>query len=341
MMGRRILTALLIPGFCAAAFAGPATRPNRQMVEGLVEDASGRRVANALVFILDGDTGMPYSQVSDHPFRETQFGNEGPPIAFGKTGSDGRFHIRGVFPGTYRLLVQSWAGLATPAELLDKHSDDVALHGVVESLPVVEDRPPAAIAIKPAGSATLKIATERDDLMILVSTQARNGDAILGPLSLAGPFAKNLVGMTYSKVKVVTFSNLPDGKLYVYAMRNDRFPWIAVADSVGKRGETIELKLSGRIYGLEPVDVPPELAWIVELMDTQKKAVSAAVRKALGDQVPRGDDMLAIASKFDVVVDLPGGKRATIRDIMTAQRYRESNREAADRAARQAPPKGK
>ena len=140
-MYRRMLCSLLALVPASASYAAiPSTQPasterpswpERRIISGLVEDANGRRVAGAIVFLLDAQTGIPYSNITDHPFTDPKVAGEPMLIAHVATGGDGRFMIRGVFPGIYRLVAQSLDGAAGVKDLPDSKSSIVTLRGAI------------------------------------------------------------------------------------------------------------------------------------------------------------------------------------------------------------------
>jgi hypothetical protein len=183
------VSAAAMPSTQPASAARP-TWPERRIISGLVEDADGHRVAGAIVFILDAETGIPYSNITDHPFTDPKVAGEPALITHVATGNDGRFMIRGVFPGMYRLVAQSWEGVASVKDLADTHSDTTTLRGVIEDILVTDDHDPPYLSMKPAGTATIHVTFDREDSAVLVSTEPLSGDPLLGP---QGGFLKNVV----------------------------------------------------------------------------------------------------------------------------------------------------
>lgn len=327
------------PAAPAAAVPAAATRPSRparQVIQGVVEDADGRRVPGAVVFVLDADTGAPYSSVTDHPFTDMHVAGEPPLLAHATAGADGRFVIRGVFPGAYRVAAQSWDGVTALVGMAENAGDATTFRGAVDRVEVAADRPPTALTLKPAGTAAARVAVDADDTFVLVSTRPPSGDPLLGPLAWRGEFLTHLVGATYVRKGRCTMRGLPEGPLYLYALSNDRSPAVGTAAVEAKASQVVEARIPLLAARDGPLPVPDRLAPLADALRGDRRAVEAAVKTATGP----GDAGRPRGGFLDVPLDrrvvLPGGGAWTVRDVATVAAYEDFNRRARDRAGRTA-----
>lgn len=345
MLHRLLIWLLLCIAFTAGVGAAdPATRPvstgqawpKRQILSGLVQDTSGRRVPGAIVFILDATTGVPYSNVTDHPLTDMKVAGQPPVITHVATGVDGRFNIRGVFPGTYRLVAQSWEGTEALSDPMELKSDTTTLCGVAENIRITADREPVPVALKPVGTATVGVTFPYDDTFVLVSTWPLSGDALLGPLSWQGEFLKNLVAATYMRKQQATMHGLPEGRLYFYAMFNDaRTLAIGQTSVLAKSAQMVEAPIPVLSPRNGPMKLPERLVALQEEMKRNRGAVDAAARAALGPDFSEQQILRNwFAMPLDHQITLPNGQTATVRDIATVNAYAQFNRSAKEIADR-------
>jgi hypothetical protein len=344
----RVIHLILALAFAARVFAAdPATQstqstsrpwPRRYTVEGLVEDANQRRAAHAMVYICDAATGMPYSSVTDHPFSDPQVSGDPPLFTHMLTGGDGRFHLRGIFPGTYRVIAQSWEGLTDENQLgKDLKSDVTTIHGIVENVHVPPPQGKQYLTIKPIGSATLRVSFARNDTFIAVSTAPPQGDVILGPLGWRGEFLKHMVAFHYMRGKTATIHGLPEGKLYLRGFYNDRHLAVGEAEVTAKAGETIDATLKLTSQENFPREMPPRVKALADAMAKDRAPVTAAVEK-----VAPNFEKLFEERRFE---DWPmeasftlGGETFTLMDLLAVQAYRQNSAEAKRRKATTQPP---
>ena len=334
-----LLTWLVVTA--ANLFARPATQPattrpawpERHIVSGLVQDAGGGRVRGAIVFILDAETGIPYSNITDHPFTDMQIAGEPPLITHVATRGDGRFYIRGVFPGTYRLVAQSWNGL-DPLTGWNKLPADITLHGIAENIRVPEDLESRPNILKPVGTATVRVTFDREDAIILISTKPP-ADVLLGPLAWQGDFLRNLIGATQLPKSPATFHGLPEGRLYLYAMGVDRIFAAGELSVVAKPGETVEAHIPVVSPWDGPRKLPDRLVPVAEAMKRDPRGTAATIEAAIGPDRKAGTDRGKwFTMPLGKQVVLPDGSAAMVRDVATVHAYENFNREARELAER-------
>jgi hypothetical protein len=308
--------------------------PQRQIVSGRVEDASGHRVHSAIVFLLKAESGLPYSNVTDHPFRDMHVAGEPPLIAHAATSADGRFHIRGVFPGTYRLVAQSWQGIPSLPDLDKLASDTTTLRGIAENVRASEQQEPTPILLKPIGSASVTVTLDSDDTFLLVSTSPLSADPLLGPIAWKGDFLRHLVGATYLRKGKATLHGLPEGLLYCYALQNDRQFGRGEASVTAKPGRSVEVSIPLLSPLNGPLKLPDRLAPLAEALKHNRQAVDAAAQAALGTKPAASKYPIDFDTPWDRQFPLPDGGTATLRDLSTVYAYERFNRQARELADR-------
>jgi hypothetical protein len=312
----------------------PTRIPERQIVSGVVQDAAGQPIRNAVVFIADATTGMPYSNVSSHPLRDRKRSDaEGPPITRETVADDGSFYIRGVFPGTYRLVALTWAGVdaaTAAARPWDVQSAEASIVGASEPFEVTEEKEPPSVILKPIGSASLRMTADSPSF-VLVSTKPLSYDHIFGPLAAKGPFLQNLLAVVKFGGDGFLLNGLPEGEIHLLVLGYDRrFPRTA-ASVVAKKGETVSIDLKLQRFGYVTQPVPERLVPIVELLRRDKKAVLAAVRAALGAEADLFETERELFQKVDKLlldreVKVPGEKSFRVGDFLAARYYERENR---------------
>ena len=323
---RMALVAVLL-AFCLPAVADdakPAKLPKRQFLHGIVEDAGKGRVGNAMVFLLDAKTGLPYSQFSSEPWNEPSI-NDDLLIVNEVTTKFGEFYVKGVFPGTYRAVAQSWddADLSNK-NLTQIHGKRMTVRGTSAPVEVTEDKEPAKAIVRPIGTASIDLSIDGASIVV-ISTHPPSGDIILGGLALVGPFVEHVVGATYVG-EPITIDGLPEGDLYIFAAGIDRRGPMGETHVKVKAGEKVTAKIELRDFFEGPSPVPERIYGILKILGENKLSASVLVQNALGDKgrdFKRPSDAMPY---LDVPVTLPGGQSVAVRDLFAAEEYARLNR---------------
>ena len=179
---------------------------------------------------------------------------------------------------------------------------------------------------------------ERDDSLILISTEPLSGDPLLGPLAWRGAFLQNLLGAIYMRKGEATFHGLPEGNLYIYALFNDRTFALGTMQVRAKAAASVEAPISAISPWKGTVKLPDELSPLAAEMKKNPAAFEARLRQALGADFARPNDL---RNYFDIPLDrsflTPGGIKTTVGDVITVQEYENFNRQAQEIAQRKKP----
>jgi hypothetical protein len=184
----------------------------------------------------------------------------------------------------------------------------------------------------------LRVKVDADDTFVLLSTRPPPADPVLLFFNWKGEFLKNLIGAQYLKGEETTVHGVPEGKVYVSVMRNDRRPSGGEAVAEVRAGRTVEVHAPFvAVRGAKP---PPRLAPLYEQMKRQgERAFGDALARALGVEQGREMDSQEqlkhlFSIPFDKKVALPGGGEATVGDILSASAYLQLEEEEARRRPR-------
>jgi hypothetical protein len=308
-------------------------------IVGTLVDAGGRRARTGpvVVFLCDGATGLPLAPDARGPFDVS----ETHPLAFSDychavTDDAGSFQFADVPPGVYRLVAQSWEGVAGMADAAPggeepEPTSTLHLHGVAENVEVKAGEETTAVCRR-AGDGVLRLLTDPEEPhnFIVISTKPAVGDGVLGPVSWGYEFVAGAVGITRVENPALTVVGLPEGaQVHVGLMNYD--------DSVGTGGgafvadgQQARLPIyAGWSNGkFEP---PPRLVALVEALEKEEVDVEELVE--LGRL--RSDDYLSYVQnawlRAAEEIDVPGFGRAPLIDVLAAESYRSLRKHHARR----------
>ncbi|MCR9199216.1 MAG: carboxypeptidase-like regulatory domain-containing protein [Planctomycetaceae bacterium] len=166
--------------------------------------------ANAFVFLVDQKSGWPIDADSGRPVsRATGFrGIDGWKHA--RTDAEGQFRFDQLRPGTYRLVAQSWPGLARVPSMKSADSP-IMLHGTASNVRVQSGETTTA-AIRALGSAALQITCEplEGNAFVFVGLKPCQADPILGPALWSDEFLSSIVSAVHLRGGRQTIFGLPD-----------------------------------------------------------------------------------------------------------------------------------
>ena len=167
------------------------------MLEGSAQDGPGRRVSvrrrNGLA--AGGRPRGPFDASETHPLVFSDYCHV-------VTDDAGAFHFDDVPAGVYRLVAQSWEGMAGMANAMPdgegpEPSSTLLLHGVAENVEVKPGEEATAICRR-QGDGVLRLLTdpEQPHNFIVISSQPAVGDGVLGPIGWGADFVAGALGIT-------------------------------------------------------------------------------------------------------------------------------------------------
>jgi hypothetical protein len=203
------LTCVCLSAVTAAA-QEVATPASTGAIRGVVRDGN-TPVPAALVFVLDAQTGFPVKPHTQQCALK-RFGNYREDFWYTLADEQGRFAFDNVLPGAYRLLSQSWEGMAGMPSFRDQSPETIHLHGIAQ-VTVHEDRE-SHLVIESLGSATLRLENDPKEAgaFLFVSSQPTLGDPILAWFGWGPGFIANIIGVQHMTSPAVTVRGLPEHK---------------------------------------------------------------------------------------------------------------------------------
>ncbi len=295
-------------------------------ITGQIVDGQGDPVAAATVIVFDHATGLPIDSATSRPFTKTGAPLNIQGFVHVTSGEDGCFEVAGLAPGKYRLVAQKWLGTVEPAdELLAVRGRTVAVHGCVDGV----DLPPSAAVthiLRPLGTGALHIDQKapNDETLLLVSTQPPCADPALGFWSWGPDFLRGVLAFNRMPNGETTMCGLPAGKVYVAMFASDSKPGFALAEATIRPGRTTELHTTFVADWSDARHEPPEH---LRPLFERVLAGEFVVGEVLGDVSPGALDLrrlgqiIARVGPLHREVDLPGGGKATVADLLAVERY--------------------
>lgn len=298
-------------------------------VSGRVLDHAGQPVTDAVVCIMDAESGIPVRRATWRPFPSEADDIEDAvtDIAFVTTDDTGTFKVESIPAGRYRLLAQSWIDQPDPDGVLEVNSKIVHVRGVaVIDLEAAEHE---QIEIRPLGTATLIMGDHapNDGTLVVVSTEPPRADPILAFAGWSGPFMQHMIAANRMPDGVTTFRGLPEGPVHLAIFSTDNVPatgaarvtlskdwpmWIRIpfvaawSDGVHEPPPHLE-KLTNRIENLPMED----LVRLREQMMPPDRAEGRSLFAVIG----------AAARQLDDEFGLPDGTTVRGADLMAAMGY--------------------
>lgn len=323
-----------------------AVAVNTGRINGEVVDQAGQPVADAVVCVLDGATGVPVRRTTWAPFTDGGGDMESAmmDIAFARTDETGRFQLSDVPEGEYRLLAQSWIDAPPPDTVLEVNGPIIHLRGAAAVAVAAEEA--AAVRIRPLGSATLVLGDHaaNDETLLVLSTAPPRGDAALGLLAWPGPFLQSMIGFNRMPNGVTTVRGLPEGEIHVAVFSADNNPGFGSASLTLDIDKPMYLKIPFIAAWSDGIHQPPPA--LEELTSrvaewTNAERTTAARQWAELFENPEGPDAgitsrstaQAMSKAADRKVEVAEGAGATLIDVLAALRY-VSLREQLERQGR-------
>lgn len=286
----------------------------------------------AVVFLCDAKTGLPVERENPGEVQNPPDWNR---YHHALTGQNGRFEIRDVRPGTYRLFAQSWEGLqGLPESLIARTEDEFTIHGTVEK--VVVPRKDTAdgtveVIIEPLGNETIEVfpTPKEGSAFLLISRGKTLGHPAMGYVGWGDEFLSNLCLFTFMKRPHVIVHGLPEDDTMILSTQYN--------DNAGGAGGT-EFKASEKIVKFYVVaswsnghKKPPQ--YLKELTDafaTDAELLSSIpdligfTRREMGQTIQKRRapqkmwDSLGGAKR---IVNVPGVGKYRVIDIVSAEGY--------------------
>lgn len=216
----------------------PAAEAPRQ-IRGRLFDADSKPVAGALVLACDPASGLPLCGPKYLPFgavADMQIALASMRLAH--TDAEGSFMFENA-PGDrpIRLLAQQWsmpAQASKPPKPIDINGSIIRL---IASPVVVAEGAGEDVALRPVGTAVLKVTAEaaNDETLGIVSTSATIADPILGFSGWGGQFMRDAIAWNRMPRGQTLFVGLPAGTVHIAVFSADNNPGFGQALNVELR----------------------------------------------------------------------------------------------------------
>ncbi len=221
--------------FCASAIAAVvADQPNgvkqldRPNIRGTVTSIDGAAIGQAVVVIVDAESGLPLCSPGWVTFAEASRDETRDPvqtIVYAQTDDQGQFVFKDVPPGRYRLIAQRWPSDKAALAPLAEHTATVEMLGQTKAFSVT-DVDIVDMALRPEGKGTLTVRCEsaNNETLLVLSTGATRADPILSFAGWSGPFMKKGIAWNRMPSGETTFIGLPDGTYHAAIFSADNNP---------------------------------------------------------------------------------------------------------------------
>jgi hypothetical protein len=308
-------------------------------IVGMLADAEGQRVTTgqAVVFLCDGATGLPLASDGRGPFDVS----ETHPLEFSGychavTDDAGAFRFDDVPPGVYRLVAQSWEGMAGMANAMPdddgpEPSSTLLLHGVAENVEVKPGEVATAVCRR-QGDGVLRLLTDPEEPhnFIVISSNPVVGDGVLGPVGWGADFVAGALGITRVEDPALVVVGLAEGaRVHVGLLNYDNSVGTGGGEFVVD-GEQARLPIyAGWSNGkFEPPQRLVALTEALEASDVDVEALTGIGSLSNDDYLSR---IHAAWSRAAEEVDVPGFGRAPLIDVLAAEAYRHLRKHHATR----------
>ena len=217
-------------------------------ISGALLGHDGDPVPQATLVLCDQATGIPVSKQTFRPFVEDKMDLKS--LVVVTTDADGKFLLKDVPKGRYRVIAQSWPGAPSVLDILAKNGKEITLRGVQDNILVPSEKA-KNIVIKPMGNCVVSLDEDfpNSDALLLVSTEPLSADPVLGFVSWQGPFLQNLIGANRMPYGVTKIDGLPAGKIHLSVFGNDNNGGIGAGSVVAKSGETVQAEFIPIVCG--------------------------------------------------------------------------------------------
>jgi hypothetical protein len=200
--------------------AAASSAPGRD-VSGVLS-LEGQPIESATITLCDADTGVPLIKELRRPPAWSEHRLLFENVWFSETNGEGRFQFENVPPGRYRLFAQQWEDAGDFSHPFDVRDRDLKLLGDISC--EVSDAGTEGVEVEFAaapGPNQLVIDGDIDEVSLILVSGRVPQDAVLGPFSIAGPFATHLLGYCRGRL---TIEGLPDGEVGVAIFILDNSP---------------------------------------------------------------------------------------------------------------------
>lgn len=319
MVKMNFYSMLLLLSMACAAFAQQVPQAAVYEISGSVSEMQSG-APDVIVFLCDGETGIPLSKDTMKPFIEgkriqnADFNN----LLTAVSGDRGAFAFKDVPAGRYRLIAQKWIG---PYKgLFEINGSVIQLFGAAEVAVPSEEAQQVRLQTLGRGVAQLDMKVGNNETLLMLSTQPAEFDPILGFRCLGKSFMTNLIGANRMPYGRTTIVGLPSTPVHAFYFANDNNPGFAT--------QIIEPQITGPIDNIpfvagwsngrhEPTE---DLRPLMDLLIAQ----NIVVEDLLDLKGPDGkvNREAAEALQLDRLVTLPDGKWYRIGDIVAADNYR-------------------
>lgn len=329
------------------AVYGAEADPAAGAIGGQLATSDGHAVAigDAVVFLLDGESGMPLSPETRRPLDVQSPEALERLAAFDEywhavTDQQGAFRFDGVPPGTYRLVAQSWGGVAgmargKPKSLRtdpgDEPTGNLLLHGVAANV-VVQPGQETAATCQRLGDGVLHLVTDPEEPhnYVLLSQSEPLGPPVLGPVAWGPKFIAGVAGITRMETGRLVVEGLPEGRMIHVGLLN-------YDNSVGLGGGSYQVDAITEVrlpiyagWSNGKKDPSPELMELTELLETRNLKSQTLI--SLPPDLKPSEYVAWVWRHAHDVVEIEGFGEARIIDVLAADAYRQLRK--FDRARR-------
>jgi C-terminal processing protease CtpA/Prc len=299
---------------------------NAGIITGKVLDAQGKPVVGAVVIVCDQDTGVLINKHTSRPFTENKrvlYDENALDVVYALTDSQGRFSVKSLKKGEYRVFSQSWKNTKEFKSILENNGKAIELHGTAKHIKVPSGKA-EDLELRPLGNGTLHIMPNSSHLTI-ISTAPPRADPVLMFWSLGDEFLQNIVGGNYRMPSGETIVHgMPEGKAYVAVYNYDQEPGFGIA--------------AANIYAntVTKVDIPVIASWTnahhqppERLMPLLKEVVDKqlSLSELLGGHVIDIYYLMDLGEVLEEIgplerkISLPNSQKTSIADILAVFRY--------------------
>jgi len=323
--------AIVIP-VIVALFCLSALGQTRQgfSIEGTVEKATDG-CNETVVVLCDLSSGEPICRGSMEPltaFLGKTNSEAALDFVFAPADNSGHFIFTNVPPGNYVLVAQAWKGEAQPTNILKLNGETIHLLGRKEVQVPSKDATDLHLAAHSTNSIQFEQQFGNDAGLLILSTRPQFGDPILAWFGWGTNFLSHIIG----------FNVMPHGKTTIHGLPNDVYASIFMNDDSPGFG-SMKLPLGRTNVVQMPIvagwsdgyKVPPaNLVWLVDVLQTNKISVDKLLElpQLKGSQTfleLQRERWRIIQPIWQKEVALPGGRKATVADLVVASGYAQLN----------------
>ena len=303
-------------------------------IAGKVSDSQNQPVARAIIILCDQRSGIPVCQDTFRPFTEAYLSKERDQqkeICFSVTDDKGRFSFENVPVGEYKIVAQSWKGVEEIKSIFERNGGVIQLCGVADRIDVSPDAV-SDVVLRPLGTGILQINEDapNDETLLVLSTSPTRADPILGFTGWGGAFMQHMIGGNRMPKGKTTVYGLPEGRIYLAMFAADSVPGWTEGQAEIKPHTTTVLEYIPFVnsWSNSRHDPPEDLLPVFEevkplVLQNKRYVVDLLQNYGIPLDSSRGmwEFMGQIGPHLEKEVVLPGGRKATLGDVLASAQY--------------------